>query len=123
VADDDQNTRTLLKELLDPVVEKFTSVSNGETAIEERFDTCPHIILMDLEMPEMDGLEATELIREQERERNLSPVPIITQTAKAMKHVETRCLNAGTDAFMRKPINQRRLYRVFLDVMESDRTD
>jgi CheY-like chemotaxis protein len=119
VADDDQNTRTLLKELLDPVADEFTSVSEGGHAIEKRFDTSPHIILMDLEMPEMDGLEATELIREQERERNLSPVPIITQTAKAMKHVETRCLKAGADAFMRKPINQRRLYRTVLDVMES----
>ena len=117
VVDDDQNTRILLKELLRPVADELTFVTNGKEAVKERFDKPPHLILMDLEMPEMNGLEATETIREQEEERQLPHVPIITQTARAMRHVETKCLDAGADKFVRKPIKKRRLYRSILDTL------
>jgi PAS domain S-box-containing protein len=118
IADDDQNTRTLLEELLDPVADELNFVTNGKEAVEKRFEEEPHLVLMDLEMPEMNGLEATERIRKKEGDQNLPKVPLITQTAKAMKHVETKCLEAGADKFVRKPIKRRRLYRAILDVVK-----
>ncbi len=113
--DDDQNTRILLEKLLDPIVDELTLVTNGKEAVDKRFEEEPSLILMDLEMPEMDGLEAIEEIRTKENEQNRPRVPMIIQTAKAMKHVEEDCLKAGADTFLRKPMKRPRLYRAILD--------
>ncbi len=66
-----------------------------------RFD----IVLMDCQMPEMDGYEATDLIRNWERNNNRRHTPIIALTANAVKGDEQRCLDAGMDAYCSKPIN------------------
>lgn len=117
VADDDNNTRTLMNELLAPVADDLTFVKNGREAVDVRFEESPDLVFMDLQMPEMNGLEATESIRQTETEQGIPPVSIIAQTARAMKHVETECLEAGADKFVRKPIRRRRLYRAILDVL------
>ncbi len=117
VADDDQNTRKFLNELLSPITQELTFVTNGKQAVEERFATTPDLMLMDLEMPGMNGREATERIRRKEKEQELPSIPILIHTAKAMKHVETSCLEAGADEFLRKPIRSRRLYRAILDLL------
>ena len=86
-----------------------TVANNGREAVEfsgkEAFD----LILMDLEMPEMDGLEATQEIRERER-GTLSHIPIIAMTAHAMESDEQRCLDAGMDAYIAKPIRQEKVF-------------
>ncbi|MNC50850.1 Signal transduction histidine-protein kinase BarA [compost metagenome] len=74
--------------------------------------------LMDVMMPEMDGLEATALIRQEPRWRKL---PIIAVTAKAMKDDQARCLQAGANDYLAKPIDLDRLFslvRVWLPKME-----
>ncbi len=73
----------------------------------ETFD----LILMDVEMPEMDGLEATAAIREKERgsERH---IPIVAMTAHAIKGDQERFLKAGMDAHVAKPVEPKRLYQV-----------
>ena len=79
------------------------AVANGREAVQmwERF---PYdAILMDCQMPEMDGYAATALIRE--RERNGSHIPIIALTANAMKGDEEVCLRAGMDGYIAKPVN------------------
>jgi signal transduction histidine kinase/DNA-binding response OmpR family regulator len=83
------------------------AVANGREAVQmwERF---PYdAILMDCQMPEMDGYEATALIRE--RERNGSHIPIIALTANAMKGDEEICLRAGMDGYIAKPVNSEAL--------------
>jgi two-component system sensor histidine kinase/response regulator len=79
-------------------------VGDGAKAVDavqqQRYD----IVLMDVQMPEMDGLEATELIRGLERERG-DRVPIIALTAHAMKGDADRCREAGMDDHLAKPIN------------------
>ena len=70
----------------------------------------------------MDRLEAKELIQKREKKQNLPNVPLMAQTAKAMKYVETKCLEAGADKFLHKPIKQRRLYRSILDVTNEKET-
>ncbi|NIX95178.1 response regulator [Pseudomonas fulva] len=92
---------------------------NGREAI-ERLEQHEDIdlVLMDVMMPEMDGFEATRLIRQQPRWRKL---PIIAVTAKAMKDDQHRCLQAGANDYLAKPIDLDRLFsliRVWLPQLE-----
>jgi signal transduction histidine kinase/CheY-like chemotaxis protein len=92
---------------------------NGREAIERlnEFEDID-LVLMDVMMPEMDGFEATTLIRKEPRWRKL---PIIAVTAKAMKDDQERCLQAGANDYLAKPIDLDRLFsliRVWLPKME-----
>jgi len=81
---------------------EVTVVNNGNTAV-ERFKTGDFdLILMDVQMPDMDGLEATRIIREIEKEN--SRIPIIAMTAHAMRGDREKCLRAGMDDYLSKPI-------------------
>jgi CheY-like chemotaxis protein len=68
-----------------------------------------NLILMDVQMPEMDGLEATRVIRESERDTGRR-IPIIAMTAGAFKKDEEECLRAGMDAYISKPISRSILF-------------
>jgi two-component system, sensor histidine kinase and response regulator len=76
-------------------------------------------ILMDLEMPEMDGLEATRRIRAgQLRANSLQQnIPIIAVTAQAMRGDRERCLAAGMNGYLSKPVNPELLYTTLADIL------
>lgn len=78
----------------------------------ERFD----LIFMDMQMPEMDGFEATAFIRDREKTTG-QHIPIVAMTAHAMKGDRERCLKAGMDDYIPKPIQTRELQDVVLSVM------
>ena len=99
------------------VVLDFSIVNVALAAIErENFD----VVLMDVQMPEMDGFEATAAIRAQERDSG-KHLPIIAMTAHAMAGDRERCLAAGMDNYIAKPINARALIEVLQQFSDAAR--
>ena len=86
------------------------AVGNGREAV-EALKTIPYsLILMDVQMPEMDGFEATQKIRELNNDRK--DTPIIAMTANAMKGDRERCLDAGMNDYIPKPVKPENLLAV-----------
>jgi two-component system sensor histidine kinase/response regulator len=89
--------------------------ANGRKALEELEKESYDLILMDVQMPEMNGWEATQAIREKEKLTG-GHIPIVAMTAHAMKGDEERCLAAGMDAYLTKPIRTQELLAVLDDI-------
>ena len=108
LAEDNRVNQFLAVRLLEKAGHQVETASNGRAAVaaieQHRFD----LALMDLQMPEMDGLEATARIRERERGTG-AHLPIIALTANAMVGDRERCLQAGMDGYLSKPIDSARL--------------
>ncbi len=83
---------------------ELDTAGNGHEAVEMWENGEYDLILMDVQMPRMNGFEATAAIREKERSLG-GHIPIIAMTAHALKEDEERCLNAGMDAYISKPID------------------
>ncbi len=110
LAEDNLVNQKLAVSLIQRMGHKVSVAQNGKQALEaierEKFD----IILMDVQMPEMDGLEATQTIRAKERLIGQQHIPIIAMTAYAMAGDRDRCLEAGMDGYVSKPINTQELF-------------
>jgi CheY-like chemotaxis protein len=91
--------------------------NNGKEAIAALASRQFDVVLMDVEMPEMDGLEATAVIRAKERQTG-EHVPIIAMTAHAMKGDRERCLEAGMDDYLSKPIRAQQLFETLESVLQ-----
>ena len=111
LAEDNPVNRVLAQKLLQKQGHTVTSVNNGREALKlwEQNQSCQFdVILMDVQMPGMDGLQASTLIREKELATG-AHIPIIAVTAHAMKGDRERCLAAGMDGYITKPINPAEL--------------
>jgi PAS domain S-box-containing protein len=108
VAEDNAVNQRLATRLLEKRGHRVTVASNGHEAVEALAKQTFDLVLMDVQMPEMDGFEATAAIRELER-RTSGHMPIIALTAHAMKGDKERCLAAGMDGYLSKPIRQQDL--------------
>jgi two-component system, sensor histidine kinase and response regulator len=108
VAEDNAVNQRVAIRLLEKRGHRVALAANGREALEalekETFD----LVLMDLQMPEMGGIEATAALREKERIRG-THVPVIALTAHAMKGDSERCLAAGMDDYLSKPIRPQEL--------------
>ncbi|MGQ7870220.1 response regulator [Sunxiuqinia sp. sy24] len=94
-----------------------TIANNGLEALDRFKETQYDVILMDLMMPEMDGLEATVKIRELENQNNQNlRTPIIALTANTMDNDRDKCLSYGMDEFMAKPFDIEKLKQIFQDL-------
>jgi CheY-like chemotaxis protein len=100
------------------------TATNGLEALEmfksDKFDC----ILMDIHMPKMDGITSTKLIREFEKENNLDETPILALTASHPEEDKSKCLDAGMNDFIRKPVRQEELSRIisiFVDTNTSEK--
>ncbi|MBW1896775.1 MAG: response regulator, partial [Deltaproteobacteria bacterium] len=100
---------------------RLTLASNGREALEtlaaESFD----LILMDVQMPEMDGIAATKRIREKEKVEG-GHVPIVAMTARAMKGDRQECLAAGMDDYISKPIREKTLFSLIQNIAKGLQT-
>lgn len=93
----------------------YEHVTDGQAAIERANNTTldrPDLILMDCQMPKVDGFEATAKIRAIEKERGLKRIPIIALTASAMAEDNKKCFASGMDAHLSKPFTETQLIRV-----------
>ena len=103
VADDNAANQRLVVAILEQHGHSVLVAPNGRDAVARATEQAFDIVLMDVQMPEMDGLEATMAIRERER-GTATHVPIVAMTAHAMAGDRERCLRAGMDAYVPKPI-------------------
>jgi two-component system, sensor histidine kinase and response regulator len=109
LAEDNAVNRLLVTALLAKRGHTSVSVVNGREAVAAVANGVFDLVLMDVQMPEMDGLQATAAIRKAE-EMTGAHVPIVALTAHAMKGDREACLAAGTDEYLSKPVNATELY-------------
>jgi hypothetical protein len=109
LVEDNQTNRAVARELLAQAGLTPDEAENGRQALEKVKQQTYDAILMDLQMPEMDGLAATKAIRLLPQGRDL---PIIAMTANALKGDREKCLAAGMNDYISKPVDRRELFRV-----------
>jgi PAS domain S-box-containing protein len=115
VVEDNVINRKLMDALLGKLGVASLSVENGQKAVDiVKSGMDFRLVLMDMQMPVMDGLAATRQIRSWERETGRSSLPIVALTANAFEEDGQRCLAAGMDDFLTKPIHLQALSRVLV---------
>jgi CheY-like chemotaxis protein len=107
--DNPVNVKFALK-LLEKAGHQVTVVHNGREAVEQWVSGGFDIVLMDVQMPEMDGLDATRSIREREKDRGGRRTSIIAMTANAMAGDREMCISAGMDGYVSKPVKRDSLF-------------
>ncbi len=105
LVEDNLTNRRLIMAMLGRVGYTVDVAENGEEALARVMQAPPDVVLMDVQMPVMDGLEATRRIREWERAQGRTPLPIIALTADAFEDDRQRCLAAGMNDYLTKPID------------------
>jgi CheY-like chemotaxis protein len=109
IADDYLINQELTKEMMELMGCVVDVAEDGVVALENYINNTYDVIMMDVQMPNMDGYEATKKIREIENSTGRSHTPIIAITASALKGDEEKCLKAGMDDYISKPIKGENL--------------
>jgi len=112
LVDDNPDNRLLIRSFLKKMPYEIVEAENGQIAIDlfqrENFD----LVLMDVQMPVLDGHQATRAIRAWEREGSRPPTPIIALTAHAFREEIERCLESGCNAHVAKPVKKAQLQEI-----------
>jgi PAS domain S-box-containing protein len=111
VAEDNNTSQIIAKKMLEKAGHTVQIAGTGVEAVRMLKEGAFNLVLMDVEMPEMSGLEATRLIRKSENDTK-HHIPIIAMTAYAMKEDKEKCLEAGMDSYISKPVNLDELYEI-----------
>lgn len=106
LTEDNESSIEMIGDYLQELGYRVVVARNGAEAVDRAREMLPDMILMDIQMPVMDGMEATRRIRQ---ERETAHIPIIALTALAMRGDHERCLEAGVDEYMSKPVRLREL--------------
>jgi len=115
LAEDNIDNREMLTRRLERKGFEVVCAVDGKEATEKVIECDPDLILMDISMPVMSGLEATNIIRNNDKQNN---IPIIALTAHAMDSDYQKCMDAGCDDFATKPVDFKKL----LDLIEKNST-
>ncbi len=119
VAEDVALNQLLIKMILSDFGFEHDVVNNGKLAVEKLQTNTYDVVLMDLQMPEMNGFEATEYIRKTMK----STIPIIALTADVMSVDVVKCKEFGMDDYISKPIDEKLLYTKIVTLVEGNKTD
>jgi CheY-like chemotaxis protein len=112
LAEDNGINQKLALHLLGRFGFQTIAVHNGREAVQALSTADYDLVLMDIQMPEMDGLEATRIIREPQSEVRNHQVPVVALTAQATREDRATCLRAGMNEYISKPIQPDELLRV-----------
>ncbi len=112
IAEDNRTNQMVILKILNKLGYSADAVANGKEAV-EALEIFPYAaVLMDCQMPELDGYDATRIIRNPESETLNHKVPVIALTASAMQGDRERCIKAGMDDYLSKPIDTQKLYEM-----------
>jgi len=111
LAEDNVVNQRLASDILESRGHRVVVASNGKEAVEAFEKDVFDLILMDVQMPELDGFEATRMIREKERQAG-GHIPIVALTAYALKEDRQKCLASGMDDYISKPIKVEALFQI-----------
>ena len=112
LAEDNEINRAVASRMLRRLDAHVLVAENGARAVEVAASEIVHLILMDLQMPGLDGIEAARIIRNFERSRGLPAVPIVAMTGNDPEDYGDACTAAGMDGFLMKPVDMARLREV-----------
>ena len=112
--DDNPANLLLVQTLLEDLGAEVVAVDSGQAAVEAVQQQSFDLVFMDVQMPGMDGRQATAAIRQWEQERERSPLAIVALTAHALANEKRALLQGGMDDYLTKPINERQLAQVVL---------
>ena len=121
VAEDNEVNQIVVEQILLEAGQDYKIVDNGQMAVDAYQEQRPDLILMDVSMPVMNGLEATETVRALEAQSG-ERIPIIGLTAHALKGDREVCMKAGMDDYMSKPISPDALIAKIGEWLESGNT-
>jgi CheY-like chemotaxis protein len=117
LAEDNAVNAKIASKILDKLGIEVVVVENGELALHQTINKTFDLVLMDINMPTMDGITAAEKIRELSFPKN--QVPILALTANAMMEDKERCIKAGMNGFISKPIKLGRLVEELDNILSS----
>ena len=112
LAEDNRTNQKVATIMLERLGHQVVLASNGVEAVDALKGDAYDLVLMDVQMPEMDGLEATKRIRAAESGVMNPRIPIVAMTAHAMKGDREHCLESGMDAYLAKPIKPAQLREI-----------
>jgi len=122
LAEDNPVNQRLVVKLMEKHDHTVVVTGNGKEALAALENGQFHVVIMDVQMPEMGGFEAVGIIREREKATG-AHIPIIAMTAHALKGDRERCLEAGMDAYVSKPIQARLLFEAIASVVPMTAAD
>ncbi|MGB0990329.1 MAG: ATP-binding protein [Halarcobacter sp.] len=120
VAEDNSANQELISYILESMNIDYSIKENGQKALDEIKENKYDIILMDINMPILDGIESFKAIRKYEEEKLLKQIPIVALTANAVKGDKERFLSLGMNDYLSKPINTDELKKVFDKYLKED---
>ena len=113
LAEDNEMNIMTIKDYLEVKQFRVVVARNGNEAVEMAHEINPELILMDIQMPKMNGLEAIKEIRA----TNISDAPIIALTALVMPNDKEKCLNTGADEYLKKPVGLKNLVKTINELL------
>ncbi|MEN8191091.1 MAG: response regulator [Thermodesulfobacteriota bacterium] len=120
LVDDNEDNSNLIRLYLNDTPFVLHIARNGQEAYDAVTANRYDLILMDIEMPVMDGYEATRRIRRLEKKENRTPLPIIALTAHAFVRFRKKCIEAGCSDYLTKPVQKRRLVNLIQSYLDNN---